>query len=268
MASFSVSPHNAPGSIHVHVDGGHHVKLVRNLIAELNRRGHESRIRHVIESIAGPQRAQLPEVYGSHTPGGEKEEFEYFSTTAAGNRAEAIAILRFILPCIQGTPGIVVEAEQVVALTVSHGTWVMVGPKTGTPRDVRTERVTIEDAVEVDVITAHEVGFQTSTTWPYEVHHRFDVAKTGLSAHPVLLQTLLDFSSKNSMCVGGWFVFDLPGIWGYRSNQFMQEGDARRKVKQQNRSMAFAVHGLHIRNHIAAVLKTTITERVLGIWTT
>lgn len=243
------------GAIHIHVDGGQNEAVVRAVLGDLNARGYRTKMQHVLEAVAGPQRAFLPEVYGSHTPGeGGEEQFEFFSTTLIANRDEAVAVLREILPRIQSTPGIVVEAEQVVSLAISSGGH----------GQMDTTRVSMEQKAEVDIIRSEEVGgYRTAPTWPFEVHHRFDVPKV-YDAHPCPMESLLTFAEKNGFCVGGWFVFDDLGSWGYRSNEFMQLKELGPKMRRQSRSMLVGVQNLPF----PAQLLTSVGEKVLGIWTT
>ena len=218
------------GAIHIHVDGGKNEAVVRSLLDDLNSKGYPTKMQHVLEAVAGPQRVLLPEVYGSHTPGEEGEKrFEFFSTTLVRSRDEAIAVIRDILPRIHGTSGIVLEAEQVISLVRSENEEVQIGMLT----KMRTVRVILRQEAQIAVIKTEEVdGYSAAPTWPFEVHHRFDVPKYQ-SQHPIPLESLLQFSEKNGFCVGGWFVFDDLGGWGYRSNEFMRRNELGPTMRRQ-----------------------------------
>jgi len=53
----------------------------------------------------------------------------------------------------------------------------------------------------------------------YEYHLGFDIPKQ--HNEPICLQSLMNECCKVGMNMGGWFIFEDPNIWKYRSNEFV-----------------------------------------------
>jgi hypothetical protein len=84
-------------TIHVHVDGGTSRELVAAIVDQLDNKRVDSKITYVTRYIAGPQRADLPQVYRSHTPGTSREQLQFFSTTLFSSLSDAKVKLTEIL---------------------------------------------------------------------------------------------------------------------------------------------------------------------------
>lgn len=229
------------GNLHMHVDGGGNLDLALNVIRQLELLGLSGKLNLVIDSVAGPQRALLPETYESHTPtAGGEERFEYFSTISIGTRERAIEVLRKMLPLLLSAPGVVVEVERVIARVDDAGHLAFV--------NLRTLPITVQ-----------EVGFSPSQTLPFEIHHAFDMPKEA-GGGPKLAELLADCNPLG-VEVGGWFSFARTNTLSYRSNAFAEaatvEGKATREHMALNRYLGEHGYQCHVR---------TVVEEVVGIW--
>lgn len=231
------------GLPHIHLDGGRNRDLVERVLGTLSDRGLPTNLHHIVAAAAGPQRTDIPEVYGSHTPGGEREQFEFFSTTLVANRAAAVEAVRFLIGQVTGQTGLVIEAERQIALLASDG---------------RFYEVPLRPAL---AIGEREAGAPPSPSWPIEMHHGFDVP---MSDEPPFTPTQLVTASPDlGLKVGGWFMFELPGRWGYRSNQFFCSTGWKRALRRQNA----ALHRF-LTTHLEQYELWTSAEQVLGVWAT
>src|SRR5205823_8577100 len=96
---------------------------VLDIVKSLEKQGAKGKMSVIMESVVGPQREEMPQMYASHTPGADGEEsLEYFSTTGLADREEAIRCTNLVLPQLRSHPGAVLEVECVIA-TVIAGQW-------------------------------------------------------------------------------------------------------------------------------------------------
>ena len=227
-------------ALHVHVDGGGRYDWVLGLVRGLEAQGSPGKLNAVSKAISGPQRAQQPETYQSHTPGGQQEDLEYFSTTLLANRAAAIGVLRYILPALVAHPGGVVEVERVVA-------------------SFEKDRQLLADFDDVLPIQGTEVGFETNFTLDFEVHHGIDL---DMQSAPVTLAEILRETHSRGIVVGGWFQFEKqPGICSYRSNSFWKADGLIEHVQTERQALTD-----YLRTTTSPWRFWTIIERVLAIW--
>lgn len=234
---------NRIGLPHVHIDGARDQALVLEIVKELEAKGDLGKFNLVIQSVAGKQRAELPEVYESHTPMLEGQEaLDFFSSNIVQDRNDAIQCVNLIGEKIKNIPGCIVELEQVVG-------WY--GPKGWE---------WIESGDEMEPINPEEVDFKPQPTWSYELHHGFNLPKDS-DKPPVELVVLRDDCEKAGITLGGWFVFDKGKEWAYRSNSFSESADIRTVVEQEQASLnvILAQYGKDTKAR-------TLVERVLGIW--
>jgi hypothetical protein len=231
-----------PGNLHVHVDGGGDVAIVERLLHRLERLGVKGKITKILDSVAGPQRLLLPDIYASHTPGtGGVEAFEYFSTISAGSRGQAIELLRHLLPEVLAHSGLVVEVERVIARVDPAG------------------RLIRADLAPLERITREDVGIVASPTLAFEIHHAFDV-RDGTKA-PALSDLARD-AERVGISTGGWFRFAKGDVVAYRSNAFSDGANLTAIVEAEHAAL---------REHLAASgldagTRRTVVEEVLGIW--
>jgi hypothetical protein len=228
------------GNIHIHIDGGEEFGLVENLLVKLNSYRCVSKINAIEEFIAGPQRKEFPDTYQSHTPGTGSERLEFFSTSSAGTREGAVGLLSYILSEIKGVPGIVVEAERVVAQIDAQGNW------KGIPYS------------DLSRIRAEEVGYEPAETLPFEIHHAFDVP---LDYQSISLGPLLQETTKRGLRVGGWFRFAKHGCRAYRSNAFFIENGLQAHALAQHQALDGYLRGKRIQYKL-----WTVVEQVVGVW--
>lgn len=230
-----------PGTIHMHVDGGGQPKFVLEIVKSLQKQDRKGKLSVIIESVAGPQRQDHPELYESHTPGMDgKESLEYFSTTGLLDRADAIKQIQSLLPQLQGHPGAVVEVECVFAEIDKAGRW--------------------KQSKVVPPISDKDVGFIKGFTFPFEIHHAFNVPVT--AGEPLKLEELVDDVTRLGIRVGGWFIFlNDKKEWSYRSNAFVKEERLRDFVTTEYEKIARYLAQRQIQAE-----QWTIVEQVLGIW--
>lgn len=229
------------GNLHLHVDGGGDMAMVESLLHGLERGGARGKINQIIDSVAGPQRAQLPETYSSHTPGtGGVEQFEYFATIDGGTRVQAVALLRALLPEIARHQGLVVEVERVIGRVDGRG------------------RLIRADLLPLEKITEGDVGVAPSPTLTFEIHHGFEIH----GGHGV--PTLDDFAREMEalgICAGGWFRFAKRNLVAYRSNAFSDGTDLNHIVEQEHAALQRYLDARAIDAKVR-----TVVEEVLGIW--
>jgi len=234
---------NRLGTLHMHVDGAQDQGLILRLVQVLEDQGNPGKLNHVERFIAGPQREILPEVYQSHTPelGGE-EVLEFFSTNFLKNRANAVEVVNFICDrdILGNVPCIITEVEEPVMWLGPEGWKSLASPG------------------YVSAIQASEVKLAPSPSLDFEIHHGFNLPKENTQ---VDLAELGYFCEKNSVVFGGWFVFEKPSCWTYRSNSFSNWDGLEEQVEREQSALNnfLAVRGF---NGPAR----TLVEKVLGIW--
>gem|GEM_PF-1023180 len=229
------------GTLHMHIDGAENQELVIQLVQRLEQQGNLGKLNHVISFIRGPQRAALPDVYRSHTPGvGSKENFKFFSTHTLKNRADAGRMVNIVSEMFGATPGIVIEVEQPVMCLEPKG-WKL-----------------LAESHHVAPIQVGEVKIQPSPSLDFEIHHRFDLPKTGPQ---VSLEELGRYCEGNGITFGGWFIFEKPSAWAYRSNSFSSQAGLRELVEREQTSLNLFLKQQNVKCNLR-----TVVERVLGIW--
>lgn len=233
---------NDLGTLHMHVDGAENQALILRLVQELERRGNPGKLNHVERFIAGPQREILPEVYQSHTPMlcGE-EALKFFSTNFLKDRADAIEVVNFTNRILgRNRPGVIIEVEQPVM-------WL--GP----------EGWNLHPESDYDpAIETHEVQLAPSPSLEFEVHHGFNLLKSGPQ---VSLKKLGCYCERNDIAFGGWFVFEKPDAWAYRSNSFSGHEGLCELVEREQDSL-----NLFLARESLDCNSRTLVEKVLGIW--
>ncbi len=232
-----------PGRMHLHVDGGTQEELVRRVVG-----AYSGKLHHILKSIAGPQRHDLPAVYHGHTPGRDGEQFEFFSTLSIASRRDAVTKVKAIFPCIASYPGITLELERIVLV------------REGTSPSIGWEDVPFHD---VQAILPDEVPYAQVDTFPIEIHHGINIPKQQYPQPPLELSELLVMAPKAGMRVGGWFLFDKGHVWAYRSNQFT----TAEQFDEQTRSQNAALHAQLQQRGIQYSL-WSIAEQVFGLWKT
>ncbi len=234
---------NTIGLPHIHIDGAKDEELVFSVVREFEARGNLGKFNQIADSVAGGQRAVLPEVYESHTPAIDGEEtLAFFSSNLLKDRADALTAVNEISAKIKDTPGAIVEVEQTIGRLDARGwDW-------------------IKEGEEIAPIEQTEVGSPLQETWPYEIHHGFNVPKNAADL-PISLEQLRDDCEAAGIVIGGWFVFDRGDTWAYRSNSFSQADDVRAVVEKEQAALnaVLAESGQDIQAR-------TFVERVLGIW--
>lgn len=230
-----------PGTLHLHVDGGDDPHLALNIVLQLERQSCPGKVNRVVNSIAGPQRASLPETYESHTPSTDGvEQFEYFATTWLPNRQKAVEVLRNIIPTLESHHGVVIEVERVIARIDQAGVWhAMKG----------TERI--------PPIEAQDVNWEVSSTLPFEIHHGFDLPLDSNIALPDLLKE----TTSLGVVVGGWFSFARRGRLSFRSNSFSHADGLREMVLREHKALSE-----YLQQRGFSCPLRTVVEEVLGVW--
>ncbi|XYH92986.1 adenylate/guanylate cyclase domain-containing protein [Sorangium sp. So ce1128] len=238
-------------TVHVHVDGGNAVDLVRNVIERLNHDGLPSRLTSIQGAIAGPQRQDLPPTYQSHTPGTDGfEQLEFFSTTLLlPNPRKTIRELKRLLADLADQKGIVIEVERVIGKVDHVARW--------------------SQAPLLDVIHDADVGFQRSSTLPIEVHYAIDIPKREAwqASPPLSLESLLRHCSELDIRVGGWFLFDKGGAWAYRSNMFAEGDISAELVQRQRDDLSRLLTALGAELGFECSVRALV-EQSLGVWKT
>lgn len=234
---------NRIGVSHIHIDGARDPAVVFGIVKELEAKGDLGKFNYVVQSTGGRQRAELPEVYESHTPIIEGQEtLDFFSSNIVKNREDAIQAVNLIKSKIKDIPGAIVELEQVVGWYDNHG-WKWIGHKD-----------------ELDPIQATEVESAPQHTWPYEIHHGFNLPKNS-ETPPIELEKLMRDCEKAGIVMGGWFVFDKGEEWAFRSNAFSKDSDIRKVVEREQQALNIILDG-----YKQGGKTRTLVESVLGIW--
>src|SRR5947209_3810498 len=172
--------------MHMHIDGAGYQDLVNSLVRELEAGGARVKLTAVTQAVIGPQRAEEPDTYASHTPGSLNEEhLEYFSTSSLRNRADAVRTLATIIPLLAPHDGVVIEVERIIAKLDEKG-WRSVPAK------------------DTDPISGSEVGFVRNPTMMYEIHHALDLlpGPNGSSLPPMRIGELLQDTTARGLKVG------------------------------------------------------------------
>lgn len=228
------------GNLHMHVDGGEHADDVLQIFKHLEQMGAAGKLHVIADSVAGPQRALLPETYASHTP----EEFNYFATVSLGSREKAVSTLRQMLPALTQYRGLVVEVERVIR--TSHF-------------DTLLWEISMVSPEARESITVEEVGVPPSSTLPYEIHHGFELPVD----KPLPLIDLLQDTTALGVMVGGWFCFKRADVLRYRSNSFSEGLVPGDPIGKERQALAYY---LQSKGYDCGV--RTVVEEVLGIWRT
>ena len=235
------------GVMHMHIDGAGYEDLVNSLVRKLEAGGARAKLTAVTQAVAGPQRAEEPETYASHTPGSlDEEHLEYFSTTSLHNRTDAVQTIRSVLPLLENHEGVVIEVERVIAKRDESG-W---------------RSVPVKD----EPILGLDVGFERAPTMSYEIHHalEFLLTATRTEKPPISIQELLADTTALGLKVGGWFTFPKSdGQWSFRSNAFtsVPEAELESAVARE-----YELLGRYTSEKNLHCQQWTIVEQVLGIW--
>lgn len=193
---------NIMGTAHVHIDGAQDENLILSVVKNLEGKGNPGKLNYVYDSIVGPQRKELPEIYESHTPvllG--KEALDFFSTNLVKSREDGIEIINSLFPILQSTPGLIVEMEQVVGWY--REIW----------GDFSAEELSLPKYIPL--IKSSDVLFAPKPTLSYEIHHGFEELKNGPPS--IGLKDLLQFCEENKIMIGGWFTFANAKLIGLRT---------------------------------------------------
>lgn len=248
---------NELDTIHVHVDGADAEQLVDSLVRELRDEGHPSKMHNVIDRISGPQRAEDPATYLSHTPGGTHERLDYFSTHLFGGLGETKRQLQELLSHLhqRNVREIVIEAERIIG---------KVGER---PEDVKWSHISILD---FPVLSSGDVGYEKCPTKPIEIHFACDIPRRGrwLDKQPLELSQLLDITNGLGISVGGWFLFDKHSKdkWAYRSNMFVEDVQ-QEEVEDIRRRLKTKIEEIGKREEFSCEVKALV-EHTIGIWQT
>jgi hypothetical protein len=229
------------GSLHLHVDGGDDPHLALEIVLRLEREGCLGKVNKVKASVAGPQRALLPETYESHTPAtAGVEQFEYFATAWLPSREKAVEVLSQIIKSLQSRTGVVVEVERVIARVDTADEWIPMKANNA-----------------IAPIRSQEVGWEASATLPFEIHHGIDLPlDSSLS-----LEDLLKDTTTLGLVVGGWFSFTRRGQLSYRSNAFSQAVGLKELVFKEHQILSDYLRGRGLSCRVR-----TVVEEVLGVW--
>jgi len=244
-------------TIHMHIDGGGHINLksrIEDKIRELETKGFIGKSNTIINAVKGLQRdhPDYLETYDSHTPGSVGfEQFEIFSTSCFGKldslNEKFSNIIRNVIEEFKRTKGIVIEVERVFASIDKNGIW----------------RIAPVDLIES--IDERTIQYKRSNTHPIEIHHAFDVPKSGLykNQSPITLTELKNQTGQLNIRVGGWFIFEKAEYWAYRSSQFSQYENYKETSQEYHRKL-----NAYLKEKGIAFELWTMVEQVLGIWKT
>ncbi len=237
---------NILGTAHIHIDGARNEQLIIDIVKRLEKDGHLGKINIVYDFIAGKQREILPETYQSHTPVlEEKEALDFFSSNIVSDRNDAIKCINLINTMLEGITGTIIEMEQVVGWYDRNGWKILPHEK------------------HITSIFDSEVDVSPSPSLDFEVHHGFDLPKVGKP--DVSLPLLLKYCEEKGCEFGGWFVFEKPDAWGYRSNSFYgssTNGESLIDVVEREQDIIMSY--LAEENIICS--PRTLIEKVIGIW--
>jgi class 3 adenylate cyclase len=239
-------------TIHVHVDGGIAVELVKTIVDRLDHEGFPSRLTFIQDSVAGPQRQDLPPTYQSHTPGtDELEQLEFFSTTLFPDLGKTKRELWRLLSDLSNQKSIVVEAERVIGRIDQNVEWTKTPPR------------------EFSIIRTDDVGFHRATTLAVEIHYACDISKEEAwqESPPFSPARLLDYCAEANIRVGGWFLFEKKDVWAYRSNMFVGADVSPERVKKERDDLAQQLNSAGVELGFKCQIKALV-EQSLGVWKT
>ena len=235
-------------SIHLHIDAGMEQDIVRDALYLIDQNSERTVSDRVWDHVEGPQRQILKSAYEAHTPAIEGiEKFGWFSTTSlhagpASPSEQALAQIeddvRTVLSAIgvkaeRLEPGLqdalIVEAERVVGSI----------DKEGNP-----------DGFEVASLASIFTSVYTFEKYNptgrnlYEVHFSIDFPRNRDEDPPLTLDDLRKICAGASpqIEVGGWFIFNKPERWAFRSNMFLpnaSKDNALRFWRQLNSALSY-----------------------------
>ncbi len=237
------TPHgffNDLGTVHIHIDGAHDLDLVLSLLHEFEKLGCAVKLDHILSSIPGPQRQTLPKTYQSHTPGNQKEEFDYFATILIKHPEQLSILINRLLKQLPRQSGIILEVERVIGKIHSSNQHEKIGNENF-------------DLLLKDIIQ------KPSASLPIEIHHTIDIPKQG--PPPFELPRLLQDTMTQGIELGGWFLFDKGELWAYRSNSFAKIDQAQEIASQEYQSLQ-----AYLEQQKHPYQLRTLIENVLGIW--
>lgn len=249
-------------SVHLHVDGGGEPAPVQRIVNQLKQEGCDGKTTPITGFVAGPQRDEdwAVTTYESHTPGPSgREHLEFFSTSlltpSIHDMPLAIKRLNNILTHLHEEQanlpeGIVIEAERVIAKGEENIVW---------------SQTSVDESL---TIHSPDVGFERSRTADIEIHYAFDIPKKGrwVNEAPVTLKDLKNECDQLGISVGGWFFFEKPDKWSYRSNQFARVA-AERKVQDQRNKLNDYISRKGKQLGFECTVRALI-EQILGVWRT
>jgi hypothetical protein len=228
------------GGVHLHVDGGEEYEFALSLLKRTERE-FPGKVTVISNSVGGPQRQRLQNVYASHTPGsGEAEDFECFLTMDLGSRDGGLRILRKIIRDLSNRHGSVVEVECLIGRIEDGKHWEAI------------------PATSIMPIRGEEVGFEPSATMAIELHHGLDFS---LDCAVPSLGAILYASIELGLDVGGWFEFKRPEGVSFRSNAFHETDGIQDKAEVEHELLRGYLEGL---GHPFKLWSSV--ESVLGIW--
>jgi Trypsin-like peptidase domain len=251
------------GSIHIHIDGGQSPEFVESTLRKLGCRK-ESEIVTIVEHDEGPQRKINTDLYAAHTPGERsaegEEDLDFFSTTVLydgpglpdnGERARIEGIthrlLAEVLACERN--GVVVEAERVVGR-------------------LDADADAVEWASERSSKGFFSGGFlfrkAAADGW-YEVHISIDLERTAFAEQPLSTKQLAVACARSHIPVGGWFLFDHPDKWAFRSNMFLREVSDQTVLRYRAELVEYLAS---LGGDYAKARVRVLIEESLGVWKT
>ncbi len=243
-------------TVHVHVDGGSDEAPVAEIVSRFLREGRHSKINTVLDFTGGPQRAEDPTTYASHTPGGlDDEKLEYFSTHLFGSFAETKREIHCLLSRLQetGCGGMVVEAERIIGMFSDD-----------------KEEWSETYFHHYPTLCSGDVGYESSATKPIEIHYAIDIPREGRWRYkpPLTPQELTSWATDLGIRVGGWFLFDKreQNKWAYRSNMFATEA-RRGEVEGQRLKLRHKMREVGSARDFTCDVRALV-EQALGIWNT
>lgn len=279
------------GSIHLHVDG----KQARAFVEDLVR---DHRLQHYVADFAsidrfkpGPERAKRGPIYKAHTPGVDREELDFFSSTLlhAGTRTPTRDQWRQLAHVVnealvklhrRGDAGVVVELERVVATVDETGRVRRIGddgevsiaePADDVCADELSRLSHHDDELLRDSLLFRPSELAVVEDARYELHFSLDIPRGRTDQRerpPFELDQLLDLCEDARIEVGGWFLFKDQRRWAYRSNSFKarSEVDAARLKRwwsalreRLRQEPAFTRQGSRLR---------LLAEESLAVWKT
>jgi hypothetical protein len=257
---------DAPGSIHVHVDGGASEDLRHLPEQQLEQQGYLHKYSDIVAAATGTQRNDKRQIYQLHTPGpASGESLEYFSTTllhrsdhvfTPSARLQLIRAVRTLLSEIyfrNRTRALhaVVEVERVVGCLESEDppaySWPNLEP--------------LGHLFEDDLFP-----FIPNSDARYEVHFGIDIPKATERVQPIKVEDLLQLYDTGSLSVGGWFLFDHPSKWAFRSNMFVDH--VSKTQSEEWRTLLARQWRQYPRMRAIEAQFKVLVEESLGVWNT